>query len=509
MLRNRFLLRRALFAVVPTFALGVASAFAQNAPLGLRNADTLATQPTANVSTLDLSTSAAKAAKKKTVRRNGPPVASGDSLPPLIAYPGAERIGLRGGISPRSAQSPPPPTIAAVPSIDSKRRPPLDDKPYDPTGVSFAGLRLKPYLEEDFGYASNPSFAPSRAKGSAFENTEAGLTFQSDWVRNEIHGSLRGGYSDYFADSSANAPYGSGSAAGRLDVSRSFSLDSEAHFSVLTQTPGSVTLPSGAVLSSGRRPLVDTYGGSAGGTAKLGNLALSVHGAFDRTAYYNTTLSNGVVDQLSSDDSNDWGLRGRIAYRISPIVTPFLEASVDKRIYDKGADANGFQRGSTGESSVGGVTLAWTNQLTGEFSAGYGNRTYQDARLPDLRGPLVNGSLAWSVTPLTTVSVKAGTSLADTTTPGASGAASHNYTIGISHALLRNLTLSATAGYATDVYSGLAIHDETTTLGVGAEYNVSRELVIKSTVTRTQFSSSLPNSSYVANVFMLGLRLQR
>ena len=430
------------------------------------------------------------------------------TLPPLAPYPGANRIGLRGGVIPTEAAKSAP-TIAAIPKPDAKHRSPPDDAPFDPVGVDVGALRLKPYFEQDVGYASNPGSSVGRAKGSAFENSEAGLSFQSDWPRNDVHGNLRAGYTDYFADRAANTPYGSGAVASRFDISRNYSVDAETHFDIRTQTPGSVTLPSGAVLSASRRPLVDTFGGSVGATGRFGDAALSLHGTFDRMIFDNAQLSGGAIADLSSDDSNDWGLRARAAYEASPVVAPFVEVDADKRVYDSVRDSSGFQRDSKGVAALAGATLALTGQLTGEASAGYGTRNFQDARLPDLNGQLFNAALVWAVTPLTKVSVKAATNLADTTTPGASGAVSRNYTIGVAHALLRNLTLTANVGYATNTYSGVSIHDSTTTFALGADYNLSRDLVLKASARRQQFSSNLPNASYSSDIFMLGLRVQR
>jgi hypothetical protein len=376
-------------------------------------------------------------------------------------------------------------------------------------GFGVGSLRLKPYVEEDFGYASNPLSLTSAAKGSLFENSEIGVKFQSDWSRSDFHGALRGGYIDYFRDSSASAPFGDGSIGGRYDISRDFSVDSEMHFSVTTQNPGSVSLPAGQALSTARRPLVETFGGSLAGTEKLGKLALSLRGTFDRTLYENTNFPGGISGDLSSDDSDDWGLRGRAAYEISPIISPFVELGADRRVYDSLVDAGGYERNSNGASALGGLTIALTRELTGEASAGYGSRAYQDARLPRLSGPLFNSSLIWAISPLTTITLKAATTLADTTTPGASGAVSRSYTIGLSHELLRNLTLTASAGYATDAYSGVSIHDQTTTFGLGAEYDLSREMALRVSATRTQFTSSLANANYSDNTVMVGLRLQR
>ena len=125
---------------------------------------------------------------------------------------------------------------------------------------------------------------PGHPQGSAYESTQAGLTFQSDWARNELKGSLIGGYADYFNAHQANAPNASGTIDGRLDVTRDLSLDSEARLNIATQTAGSVTLPTGVVLSGNARPLIETYGATLGGAQKFGDLTLSLHGTLDRTS---------------------------------------------------------------------------------------------------------------------------------------------------------------------------------------------------------------------------------
>jgi hypothetical protein len=443
-----------------------------------------------------------KKKKKKIDPRDAPP-------PALQIYHGAERAGLPGGPPAIDPALTPPPTIAATPTIPAKRRPVADDKPFDPVGIMLGDIKLLPTLEEDVGYASNPALLPGPTKGSAYESTQAGLLVQSDWARNELRGSFSGGYADYFSVPQANGPNGAGTLDGRLDVSRDVSLDAEGRFTVVAQTPGSVTLPTGVALAPNERPLVETFGATLGGVEKFGDLALSLHGTLDRIAYQNATLSDGSIDDLASDDYNDWGLRARAAYQISPVITPFVETVIDTRRYDDVVDSNGYARSSNGALGRAGATLALTGQLTGDASLGYGERQYQDARLPDLRAPLVDASLIWSTTPLTTVTLKTSTSLADTTNIGDSGAVTRTYTIDVSQALLRNLTLGASAGYVTDVYAGVPLHDSTTSFGLRADYNVTRDIVLRASVSHAQYVSSAPGSNYINNVFMLGLRLQR
>jgi hypothetical protein len=436
-----------------------------------------------------------------------PPAKAAPKRLPLGVYPGAQRLGLRGGPPEPSEAQTPAPTIAAIPPPTPRRRTPVDDKPFDPVGIPVGDLKLTPYVEEDLGWASNPGLAAGSQKGSGFETTEGGLGVQSDWSSSELHGTVKGGYTDYFGAPSDNAPYGNGVLDGRLDVTRDLSFDTEGRFTVSTQTLTSLGLTSAS--SSTSNPLVETYGGTLGGAEKFGRLTLALHGTLDRTTYEDATIAGGGVYRLSTDDYNDLGLRARASYEISPAISPFVEVGFDGRRYDDGVDYAGYARNSNGVVGRGGATLAFTQQLTGEASLGYGARAYQDPRLPDMRSPLIDASLIWSATPLTTVTGKAETSLADTITPGASGSVQHAYTIDVAHALTRSFTLGVSAGYASDDYVGIPLRDSTTTLGARAEYHLSRDLVLKASATRQQYESNAPNSNYIANIFLLGLRLQR
>jgi hypothetical protein len=513
--------RRAQRSAIAAFAIAIslcASARAQEiqgqtaapAQLGLKDGDgaltaqlpSLLSQPSQPTSEPQPDAQNSKP-KKKPVKRGAP------TLPLLQIYHAAQRAGLPGGPPAVDPARAPPPTIAVLPIIPATHRPPVDDKPFDPVGVMVGDMKLLPTIEEDVGYASNPSLLSGIARGSPYESTQAGLAFQSEWARSELKGSLSAGYADYFATPQANSPNGNGAIDGRLDVSRDLSIDTEGRFNIATQTPGSVSLPTGVVLSGNQRPLVETFGATLGGVQKFGDLALSLHGTLDRTQYQNATLADGSVEDLASDDFNDWGLRARAAYQISPVVSPFVETLIDTRRYDSAIDASGFARTSNGALARVGATLALTGQLTGEASLGYGERQYQDARLPDLRAPLFDASLIWTATPLTTVTLKAGSNLYDTTNAGDSGAVSRSYTIDVAHAFWRNLTLGASAGYTTDVYAGAPLHDSTTSFGLRADYNVTRDIVLRASASRSQLVSSAPGASYDANVFMLGLRLQR
>ena len=430
-----------------------------------------------------------------------------NALPPVAPYAGAQRLGLRGGPSavdaplagepPAENPLPPGPTVAAAPVPPPRRRIRSDDAPFDPVGLQLGDIRATPYIDEEVGYASNPLSVSGTPKGSAFETTEVGLGFNSLWSRDELRGTLKAGYSDYVSTPAANGPFGSGQVDGRLDATRNLAFDAEGRFNVSQVSASSLGLG-----STPRQSLLteSTYGATVGATQKFGDLSLGLHGAIDRTSYAQT---------LAGDDYNDFSLAARAAYRVSEAVSPFVELDLDTRRYDGGVNALGYHSDSKGIVGKAGVTLGWSQKLTGEFDLGYGERRYDDARLPGASAFLVDASLIWSPTALTTVTVGAKSALGDAIVAGASADVTRTYTIDVAHALTRQITLGAAGGYATDRYVGAAIQDHTLTLGARAEYHLNRDVVLKASATRAEFTSNQANSNYFANVFLLGLRLQR
>jgi hypothetical protein len=446
---------------------------------------------------------------------NTPPKPKPADLPPLRPYAGAQRLGLRGGapdpnLDPKGLPldiHPPGPTIAVPEPPPKRRKAPDDSDPFAPVGLRVGDVDVKPYLEQDIGYATNPLSAPSGGKGSMFETTEAGVGWQSVGGRNDFHGELKGGYNDYFATPEASGAYGSGTVDEKIEATRDLVFDDEGRFNTAPQSLSNFGVTPTA---SGTNPYVavSTFGGTFGATQALGKLSLGLHGTYDRESYQNVALGAGGPG-LAADDYNDWGLKFRAAYRITEAFSPFVEFGADTRAYDSGTDALGYRRDSNGVTGMAGATLAFSQQLTGEASAGYGERNYQDSRLEHADAPLVDASLIWSVTPLTTLTLKAQSLLNDSILAGASADINRTYTIDVTHALTRAIILGLTGSYGTDDFVGVAERDVNASFGATAEYHIDRDVVLKASATHQIYLSNLPNQGSVGDVFLMGIRLQR
>ena len=453
--------------------------------------------------------------------RKGPP-----PLPELQAYPtsvapsqrprgpgGDASLALRGSgatIDTVGDVIRPGPTVAVLPVVAGQRRH-VEEAPYDAVGFDVGSLRLTPYVTQSVGFDSNPNQTETGLRPSAFERTEGGLAVASTWSRNSFSASLHGGYDDYFSAPEANRPDATGVADYRYDVDRDTTLDAETRFAIDTQRLGSpeVGVLSAAVASSTSRPLITTFGGTVGGAESFGRLNLALHGSLDRTAYDNADGGGTYLENLASQNFNDAGLRLRATYEATPVLQPFIDLFGDDRIHDHAIDYTGYERDSIGFTGQVGSSFELTRLLTGELSAGYGTRAYQDPRLKNIASPVFNGAITYAATPLTTISFRAATSLDETDVVGASGTESRSVTLELSHAFLRNMTVTGALSYLNTEYVGAPITENTIAGTLSAEYHLTRNLVATASYTHERLSSTLAGSSFTEDIGMVGLRLQR
>ena len=441
----------------------------------------------------------------KRLTYKGRPKTNLHGLPALVPYPGSPQA--RRPPDPIAFPPPPPPTVAQQPGIPRKKRPVLEETPYAPIGVNVGSLRLKPFVEVSGGYDTNPNRTANSnsPKGSTLIRGDAGLVAQSDWSRHSLSADIKAGYSRYTSTPEADRPDGAGTVNLRLDATRDTTLNFDLRGALATQRPGTPGLPT----SLNGRPLVATYGASAGVAQKFGRLEASVTGLADRTSYQDGRLNNGGTVPLSGNSYNAYGLRGRLGYELTPGVIPFVEITADTRVRDVAIDSAGFARNSTGLIAKAGSSFELSRTLTGQVSAGYAQRKYEDARLQSLSGPAIDAALVWTATPLTTVTLRGTTDFFETTLANASGVISRRGQIDVSHALLRNLTIGATASLTNNRYRGANISENFYVAGLKAEYSLTRSIVVKGSYTHERLKSSVPGADYTANVFLVGLRLQR
>lgn len=438
-------------------------------------------------------------------RNSNPPVAPVSAADKAAVTSAAELAGE----APR-APVVPPPTVSVLPWTPPPLRPRLDDKPFDPLGIDVGTMRLLPFVELGTGYDTNPNRLSSEVQGSPYARAAGGLDVNSQWDTHSLVATLRGGYSDYFSFHEADRPDAQAKVVGRVDVTRDTTFGLEGRFTLDTQQPGSQQLAiPGSTFIVGR-PLIETFGATPGITQRFGRLTLRLRGTFDRFQYQDATLSDGSTLALSENDYNNIGINGRASYELTPGFIPYVDVTGDERLYDSLFDSSGFIRSSTGiAGKIGSAFDITRNVLAGDLAVGYTERHYDDPRLTNAKGPTIDGSIIWRPSALTTATLTTATDFVETTLSNSSAAISRKVTLQLAHSFFRNFTLTGIGTFMVNNYVGQPVIEHLYTGSLLAEYSLTRDVVLRATYRHERFISSQFESNYVADIFLLGVRLQR
>jgi hypothetical protein len=419
--------------------------------------------------------------------------------------PGADALASpTPGAGPAVSSASPAPDALAVPRT-LIRRPVVDEKPFDPTGIAAGSFRLRPAIEISGGYDTNPARTTVGGGSSNFGIVAPQLLASSNWSRHELTADLRGSYTSYGAAPSLDRPAFDGKIDGRIDVTSLTRIDLESRLRIATDNPGSPNIQAGLA----KLPISATVGGSVGVGQRLNRFDVALKGGIDRTTYQNSVFTDGT--SASNDDRNfdQYSTQLRVGYESTPAVKPFVEIDADHRRHDIAVDRSGIDRDSQGSAVKIGSTFELSRLLTGQLAFGYLQRAYADPSLQDLKGPTFDASLTWLASALTTVKLTALTSANESTLVGVSGVFTHELGIEVDHAFRTWLDATVKFTGDRDAYVGLPRLDNRYAGSFGLIYKLNRDMQLKGELRREWLTSNMAGNNYQAYVALLGVRLQR
>lgn len=394
--------------------------------------------------------------------------------------------------------------LGAPPRVPRARR--LADEPYSPTGIRAGAFILRPTLESTAGYDTNPNEVKSGGKGSAYGRLRGDLDAVSDWSRHQLEVRLSGQIRKFTnAPEIGLEPQASATVDGRIDVTDDTQIVTQLRASITTSSPGDPETPTDVDGDE----IQKSYGATLGVAKRFNRFSLQLDGLFDRYLYDDSPLQGGGKLDNSDRIYNAYEVRLRGAYELSPRLQPFAEIAVDTRDYDRSVDDGGVRRGSDGYALRAGAKFEATRLITGELALGYGRQTPKDNSLDPVEGLLIDGSIAWVPTALTTVRLNARSALQETNLSGASGVLTRSVGVAVEHALRRNVLLTARATVERLDYRGIGRIDDAVTLALEGEYRLNRSLSLIGSFQHEKLASSESGEGYSSSIIEVGLRLRR
>ena len=244
-------------------------------------------------------------------------------------------------------------------------------------------------------------------------------------------------------------------------------------------------------------------------TQRFNRFEIAAKATIDRTEYQDSDLTDGTTSSNHDRDFNAYGGTLRGSYEVFPGVKPFVEVGADTRRHDLQFDRNGFERDSNALTPKVGTTFEVSKILTGEISVGYLTRKYVDPNLEQLRGVVLDASLVYVATGLTTVTLTGSSKADEIVVAGTSGVLRRDIGLQVDHAFRRWLIGTLKVGYGLDDYIGSIRADSRMSLGTAITYKLNREISLKGEYRYDQLRSNVEGVDYSANVFLVGLKLQR
>lgn len=204
-------------------------------------------------------------------------------------------------------------------------------------------------------------------------------------------------------------------------------------------------------------------------------------------------------------DTDIWSAYTKLRYQISPgyAVTGRVSA-----IKEENRGNATFNRSNRGFEVLAGVDFEPSRLLRASLEGGYTQRDYDQQSLADINTAIFEGRLAWLITPLVTIYLKGRRTVSQTSFAGASGRVDNLFSASIEYEPLRKLVLTANAEYTAAEYNGTSRRDDVLIGRLGAQYFLSKHLLLTLNYEHERLTSNVAGFSYDDNKIMAGLKVR-
>lgn len=222
-------------------------------------------------------------------------------------------------------------------------------------------------------------------------------------------------------------------------------------------------------------PLIGSAEAETAVTRELGMFDVTLRGTGSRTVYGTTTLNDGTV--LDNGAQNNWtaGAGLRLGYRVTPILTAFVDGSAGYQYYDLPSPIYLAKLDAADYALRTGLSASWSSVLEAEASVGLGLRRFADPGFSDVISTLYDASLTFRPDETLTLTGSLSTSVG-APGPDSSGLARIAYEAAASANYLVNpwLGLRGSAGWNYATLAGTSDSETGLDAGIGLDYLVNQ-----------------------------------
>ncbi|MBX3489222.1 outer membrane beta-barrel protein [Parvibaculum sp.] len=376
---------------------------------------------------------------------------------------------------------------------------------YEPLGVRAGSFIVLPSLTTSATYSDNIYRTQNNKEDDLILTVQPQVLVESTWSRHALN--LHAGVQSRFYDSNSSEDHTNWriGADGRLDITRDTNVVAEIEYAESHEERGQ---PLALALAAEPTPF-SMLSGKVELNQRFNRMTGTLGASYLDIDFDNVPAFGGGIINSDDRDREIFGQRLRLGYDVSPDMNVFVEGRLNQVRYDLQPPAVPNSRDSEGYAVQGGVTFAITRLVSGEVAVGYLEQEYDSPAFPDVSGLAYNADISWSMTPLTTVTFGAGSSVDESTSVGVGGRLSQYARVGIDHELMRNVQLGGALRFQNDDFEGSPQNEDYFDAGIGVRYLMNRNVSLRLGYDYGARDSNVAGRDYTENRVGLSLTLQR
>jgi uncharacterized protein (PEP-CTERM system associated) len=217
---------------------------------------------------------------------------------------------------------------------------------------------------------------------------------------------------------------------------------------------------------------------------------------------------NYLAESDADRDRTEFAVKPRLSYLLSAHFTPFVEVGYLDRNFDSAVNQDGVDADSRTYDAVLGFGFMLDPALTGEIAAGVFHTDFDDSTLDSITSPLLEGTLSWDVTRLTTITGNISRREAVTTTTSDSSRILSSASVRIDHELLRNVLLDGEVRYQNDNFQSSDRVDNRFDVEIGGTYLLNPNASVSLGYRYSNRVSNVDAGDFTDNLVEVGLQLK-
>jgi hypothetical protein len=378
-----------------------------------------------------------------------------------------------------------------------------NQKALDPLGVRAGGFLLYPKFEFEEKFNSNIYAKSTNEKSDFITVASPSIEAKSNFNRHSLDLAIESDFGFHAKIDDENYQDFAASAKGRIDVISEFKVNIGANFNRKHEPRGSPDDEGSKKPTIYRQSSVNIDA-----TYKPNRASISLDWKADKFDYDDASKASGTAINNDDRDKSEYVTSLRLGYDVFPENEAFVKAEYNIRKFVDPLDDTGLNRDSNGYRISAGTTIDLTGLMEGEFSVGYMSQSYDDAQLPGISAPFIDGKIDWHITPLSTLTGKVGRSTVDTTSASSPGYVDTKLNIDLKHELFRNQIIGAGMNYSLADYKGIDRTDHTLEFSANSDIKLNRNAFLRLNLTYRKRDSNLNVNDFDETVIALMLGIQ-